>query len=105
MITLDRLVNVLGGYGVRLRGRPATRSALLRSVAVADPTDARVAGDVLLAVGAASVTEAVRWAVSARASVVLVRAEPDAEPEPDARPPPRPSPPPTPSPPPPRPPP
>ncbi|MEU7745884.1 PucR family transcriptional regulator, partial [Nonomuraea sp. NPDC049158] len=51
MITLDRLVNVLGGYGVRLCGRPETRSAWLRSVAVPDATDRHVTGDLLLAVG------------------------------------------------------
>ncbi|WP_449065050.1 PucR family transcriptional regulator, partial [Planomonospora algeriensis] len=75
MIRLDRLINVLGGYGVRLCGRPRARSVQLRSVAMPDPTDDQVAGDVLLAVGAASVAEAVRWAVSARAAAVLVRAE------------------------------
>ncbi|WP_394367702.1 PucR family transcriptional regulator [Nonomuraea phyllanthi] len=79
MIRLDRLVNVLGGYGVRLCGRPEARSARLRSVAMPDPTDAGVVGDVLLAVGAASVGEAVRWAVEARAAAVLVRAVPEAE--------------------------
>ncbi|GAT69970.1 pucR family transcriptional regulator [Planomonospora sphaerica] len=78
MIRLDRLINVLGGYGVRLCGRPQARSVQLRSVAMPDPTDDRVAGDVLLAVGAASVAEAVRWAVSARSAAVLVRAEADA---------------------------
>ncbi|MDR8414394.1 helix-turn-helix domain-containing protein [Nonomuraea sp. 3-1Str] len=79
MIRLDRLVNVLGGYGVRLCGRPDSRSAPLRSVAMPDAIDSRVPGDVLLAVGAASVTEAVRWAVAAQAAVVLVRAGADAE--------------------------
>ncbi|MEU7692204.1 helix-turn-helix domain-containing protein [Microbispora hainanensis] len=74
MITLDRLVNVLGAYGVRLCGRPERRSARLRSVAMPDATDGRVTGDVLVAVGAGSVTEAVRWAVAAQAAVVLVRA-------------------------------
>ncbi|GGO17149.1 PucR family transcriptional regulator [Microbispora bryophytorum] len=74
MITLDRLVNVLGAYGVRLCGRPERRSARLRSVAMPDATDGRVTGDVLVAVGAGSVTEAVRWAVAAQATVVLVRA-------------------------------
>ncbi|TDD51562.1 PucR family transcriptional regulator [Nonomuraea terrae] len=75
MITLDRLVNVLGGYGVRLCGRPETRSVRLRSVAMPDPGDDRVTGDVLLAVGACSVAEAVRWAVAARAAVVVVRGQ------------------------------
>ncbi|WP_204286877.1 PucR family transcriptional regulator [Microbispora amethystogenes] len=79
MIRLDRLVNVLGGYGVRLCGRPETRSAQLRSVAIPDATDSRVTGDVLVAVGAASVTEAVRWAVAAQAKVVLVRAGAESE--------------------------
>ncbi|MEU8273753.1 PucR family transcriptional regulator [Microbispora bryophytorum] len=74
MITLDRLVNVLGAYGVRLCGRPERRSARLRSVAMPDATDGRVTGDVLVAVGAGSVTEAARWAVAAQATVVLVRA-------------------------------
>lgn len=79
MVRLDRLVNVLGGYGVRLCSRTDTRSAQLRSVAMPDAADSRVSGDVLLAVGAASVTEAVRWAVSARATAVLVRAGAEAE--------------------------
>ncbi|MET8869355.1 PucR family transcriptional regulator, partial [Nonomuraea sp. NPDC004580] len=74
MVRLDRLVNVLGGYGVRLAGRTDARTAQLRSVAMPDPTDERVTGDVLLAVGAASVTEAIAWASAARATAVLVRA-------------------------------
>lgn len=74
MVGLDRLVNVLGGYGVRLCCCPVSRSAELRGVVVHDPADGRVVtGDVFLAVGAASVVEVVRWAVTARASVVLVR--------------------------------
>ncbi|WP_101790756.1 PucR family transcriptional regulator [Nonomuraea indica] len=79
MVRLDRLVNVLGGYGVRLCGGPGTRSAQLRSVAMPGDADRWVSGDVFLAVGAASVTEAVRWAVSARATAVLVRAGAEAE--------------------------
>ncbi|WP_223167816.1 hypothetical protein [Nonomuraea sp. SYSU D8015] len=77
MVRLDRLVNVLGGYGVRLCSQPGARSAQLRSVAMPDPTDERVVGDVLLAVGAASVAEAVQWAVLARATAVLVRGDTD----------------------------
>ncbi|ONI92154.1 PucR family transcriptional regulator [Saccharothrix sp. ALI-22-I] len=74
MVRLDRLVNVVGGYGVRLCCCPVSRSAEVRSVVLHDATDARVVGgDVFLAVGAVSVTEAVGWAVSARAVVVLVR--------------------------------
>ncbi|MBB5956996.1 hypothetical protein FHS29_003589 [Saccharothrix tamanrassetensis] len=71
---LDRLVNVLGGYGVRLCCCPVSRSAELRSVVVRDAADDRPAtGDVFLAVGAGSAVEAVRWAAAARAAVVLVR--------------------------------
>jgi hypothetical protein len=74
VITLDRLVNVLGGYGVRLRGSALPRSTELRSVVIHEEVAgaARV-GDVLLAIGAASLSEALRWAESARAVVVLAR--------------------------------
>ncbi|MFD5830696.1 PucR family transcriptional regulator [Lentzea sp. NPDC060358] len=74
MVRLDRLVNVLGGYGVRLCCCPVPRSVELRGVVLRDATDDRAeVGDVFLAVGAGSVAEAVRAAVSARAAVVLVR--------------------------------
>jgi hypothetical protein len=74
MVRLDRLVNVLGGYGVRLCCCPVPRSAELRGVVLRDVTDDRPeVGDVLLAVGAGSAADAVREAVSARALVVLVR--------------------------------
>lgn len=87
MITLDRLVNVLGGYGVRLRWSSLQRSTELRSVVIHEPTAERpVVGDVLLAIGAGSPQEAVGWAASARAVVVLTRdgAEPTAGAEPRA---------------------
>ncbi|TYB47655.1 PucR family transcriptional regulator [Nonomuraea sp. PA05] len=74
MITLDRLVNVLGGYGVRLCNRPQARTAWLRSVAVADAADRHVSGDLLLAVGASSLAEAMEWATAAKATAVLVKA-------------------------------
>jgi hypothetical protein len=74
MVTLDRLVNVLGSYGVRLRFCPIPRSTELRSVVMHERTEDRtVIGDVLLGVGAHSVKEAVQWAASARAVVVLIR--------------------------------
>lgn len=74
MVTLDRLVNVLGSYGVRLRFCPVPRSTELGSVVMHEVTDGRtVTGDVLLAIGARTVNEALRWAVSARAVVVLLR--------------------------------
>ncbi|MFB9907823.1 PucR family transcriptional regulator [Allokutzneria oryzae] len=74
MVRLDRLVNVLGGYGLRLLRCPVPRSTELRSVVLYEQTAGRVlVGDVLLAVGACSVEEAVRWASIVRAAVVLVR--------------------------------
>ena len=74
MITLDRLVNVLGGYGVRLRWSSAPRSTELRSVVIHEAdTDRAVVGDVLLAIGAGSLEEALRWAEATRAVVVLMR--------------------------------
>ncbi|WP_406317440.1 helix-turn-helix domain-containing protein [Streptosporangium sp. NBC_01639] len=80
MLRLDRLVNVLGGYGARLCCAPASREVELRSVMVHDPTDTRpTTGDVFLAVGVDSAADAVRLARSARASVVLVRGSPPLE--------------------------
>ena len=82
MIRLDRLVNVLGRFGVRLYCEPGAREAELRSVVTYDPTDPRpVGGDVFLAVGVATAAEAVALAEAANAVVVLVRttAPPDAE--------------------------
>jgi hypothetical protein len=74
MVTLDRLVNVLGNYGVRLRFCPIPRSTALGSVVIHEVAgDRTVIGDVLLGIGARSVKEAVDWAVAARAGVVLVR--------------------------------
>ncbi|MFD2469717.1 PucR family transcriptional regulator [Amycolatopsis silviterrae] len=74
MVTLDRLVNVLGGYGARLCCCPIAREAALRDVVMDDPADPRgLRGDVYLAVGVESVLEAVERAAAARASVVLVR--------------------------------
>jgi hypothetical protein len=75
MVRLDRLVNVLGGYGARFYASPAVRGIELRSVVLHDETDSRVlAGDVFIAVGVESVARAVELAASARAAVVLVRA-------------------------------
>lgn len=74
MITLDRLVNVLGSYGVRLRWSSVPRSTELRSVVIHEATPAGpVTGDVLLAVDAATVEQAMQWAAAARAAVVLIR--------------------------------
>lgn len=76
MITLDRLVNVLGDYGVRLKWSSVPRSTELRSVVIHESVGSRaVVGDVLLAIGADTVTQAVHWATSARATVVLLRGD------------------------------
>lgn len=74
MVTLDRLVNVLGNYGVRLRFCPIPRSTQLRSVVMPEVIgDSTVVGDVLLAVGVTSVQKAVRRAAAAHALAVLTR--------------------------------
>ena len=79
MVTLDRLVNVLGGYAVRLRFCPIPRSTQLRSVVMPERiAEHPVVGDVLLAIGAQSVQEAVRWAAAAHAVAVLIRSDDDA---------------------------
>lgn len=81
MVRLDRLVNVLGGYGLRLTRCPVPRSTELRSVVLHEQRAGRpVVGDVLLAIGAGSVAEAVGWARTARAAVVLVREDAAAAP-------------------------
>jgi hypothetical protein len=81
MVTLDRLVNVLGGYGVRLCCCPVSRDVSLRDVVMHDPAESReLRGDVFLAVGSDSVVAAVGLAAAARASVVLVRGAVSLEP-------------------------
>lgn len=78
MVTLDRLVNVLGSYGVRVHFCSVSRSTELRSVVMHERTDGRtVVGDVLLGVGARSVKEALRWAAAAHAVVVMIRGDDD----------------------------
>ncbi|NKY30661.1 PucR family transcriptional regulator [Nocardia gamkensis] len=83
MVTLDRLANVLGGYGVRLRLGSVARATPLRSVVIPgaehDPAEM---GDVLLGIGARSVSEVVDWAVSARAVVALFRGDEQTDDEP-----------------------
>lgn len=74
MITLDRLANVLGSYGVRLRWSSVPRSTELSSVIIHEASPAGpVTGDVLLAMGADSFEQAMQWAAAARAVVVLIR--------------------------------
>lgn len=72
MITLDRMVNVLGGYGVLARLGAVPRSSELRAVVIPEPG---VTGDVLLAIGARSLAESLRWARDAGAVAVLVRGD------------------------------
>lgn len=82
MVTLDRLVNVLGGYGARLCCSPRSREVALSDVVMHDPADPREPrGDVFLAVGTDSIGEAVELAAAAHASVVLVRGSLPVEPQ------------------------
>ena len=79
MISLDRLANVLGGYGGTLCGSPLGRQVELRSVAVHDPAEAHgYAGDVLLAVGIRRPADALAAAANSRSTVVVVRVTPEA---------------------------
>ena len=81
MVRLDRLITILGTYGARLAG-PADREVELRSVALHDPVrPGSPVGDVFLAVGVPTLTEAVRLARAAQAVVLVVRSTetPDAE--------------------------
>ncbi|MDR7300327.1 PucR family transcriptional regulator [Haloactinomyces albus] len=72
MVKLDRLVNVLGGYGAWLCCAPR-REAELRSVALHDPTESEPgAEDVLLAVGVGS-DAAPQLLGDTRATVVVFR--------------------------------
>ncbi len=70
MITLDRLVNVLGGYGVAVRLGAVPRTAELRRVVIPEPG---VTGDVVLAIGAESAERALGWARQAGAVAVILR--------------------------------
>lgn len=82
MVTLDRLVNVLGGYGARVVGPGSARAVELRSVVIHDATDgAGSVGDAFLAIGVPSVATAVDLAIAAHAAVAIVRADgdPDAD--------------------------
>ena len=73
MVTLDRLVNVLGGYGVAMRAGGVPRSTALRTAVIHE--DRAAVGDVLLAIGADSIETALAWARAVRAVAVLVRAD------------------------------
>ena len=73
MVTLDRLINVLGGFGARLASAPSSRRTELRSVALHDPAEAGArTGEVLLAVGV-DATEAAELLAATRAVVVVFR--------------------------------
>ncbi|OQO93928.1 PucR family transcriptional regulator [Saccharomonospora piscinae] len=77
MVTLDRLINVLSGYGVRPLASVPSREAALHSVVVHDPAAPESAtGDAVLAVGERDLVRAVELAVAAQAVAVLVH-EPD----------------------------
>ncbi|GAB2676367.1 helix-turn-helix domain-containing protein [Saccharopolyspora gloriosae] len=67
MVKLDRLINVLGGYGARLCTAPRGRDVELRGVALHDPAGAE---EVLLAVGIDSIGAVL---AETPAAVVLLR--------------------------------
>ena len=74
MIRLERLVTVLGGYGARSIGARISPDAVIRSVALHDPTHtAPDQGDVFLAVGVAEAAGALAPALRAGAAAVVVR--------------------------------
>ncbi|MEU3271378.1 helix-turn-helix domain-containing protein [Saccharomonospora sp. NPDC006951] len=76
MVRLDRLINVLGGYGVRVAGHLGGRDAELHSVAMHDPaTDSPSIGDALLTVGVPEPGHAVELGIAARSRVVLLRSD------------------------------
>ncbi|MBB5433534.1 PucR family transcriptional regulator [Nocardiopsis composta] len=80
MVLLDRLINVLGAYGARPAGPRPDPGAVIRGVAVHDPTEPRPEeGDIFLAVGAGSAEQAVRLAAAARAVAVVLRGSCSAE--------------------------
>ncbi|MGJ7908055.1 PucR family transcriptional regulator [Actinopolyspora sp. H202] len=82
MVKLDRLITVLGGYGVRLVGPRAAREVELRSIVMHDPTETSPAfGDVFLAVGVESSRRAVELAAAAHAVVLLLRSDLDTDEE------------------------
>lgn len=75
MVKLDRLVNILGSHGATVCCCPPARDTELHSVIVHDPTDSRTpSGDVFLAIGLDSPTEAIRLAGQAGAVILVLRA-------------------------------
>ncbi|OXM72659.1 helix-turn-helix domain-containing protein [Amycolatopsis thermalba] len=83
MVKLDRLITILGTYGARLLGT-ADREVELRSVALHDPVRQESGvGDIFLAVGVPTVSEAIRLARQARAVVLVVRTTEEPAPDPD----------------------
>lgn len=73
MIKLDRLVNVLGGYGARLCCAPRSRQTELRGVALHEPSETET-GDVLLAIGVLP-ERAQEVLAETRSEVVVFRGE------------------------------
>ncbi|TCP47816.1 DNA-binding PucR family transcriptional regulator [Tamaricihabitans halophyticus] len=74
MVKLDRLINILGGYGARLIGAASARDIEVRSVSMHDPTaPAPAIADAFLAVGVSELSHAVALAARAQSVVVLVR--------------------------------
>ncbi|QGK72299.1 PucR family transcriptional regulator [Allosaccharopolyspora coralli] len=75
MVTLDRLINVLGGYGARLVCAPHGRAVRLLGVAVHDAGEFGGADEVVLGVGVDSAEHVVSLVDRTQASVAVCRAE------------------------------
>ncbi len=79
MVTLDRLINVLGGYGARLVCAPHGRAVRLLGVAVHDAGEFGGADEVVLGVGLETDEHVVSLLERTQASVVVCRADTLAE--------------------------
>ncbi|GDY33009.1 PucR family transcriptional regulator [Gandjariella thermophila] len=78
MVTLDRLVDVLGSLGTHLCCAPRGRAVELRGVALHDPAEPApaAADDVLLGLGIGSVSGAARLVGETQAAAVLLHGQP-----------------------------
>ncbi|GAA2844172.1 PucR family transcriptional regulator [Crossiella cryophila] len=79
MVTLERLVDVLGGLGTRLVCAPRGRDVELRGLSLHDPTETHPTSptDVLLGIGTGSVTAATRLVRGTTAAAVILHGPPE----------------------------
>ncbi len=80
VVLLDRLINILGTYGVQLVGSPPAPETVIRGVSMYDPTDQEPeVADLFLAVGVETAEQGVRLGARAESVAVVVRGGQDAE--------------------------